>query len=335
AASQDLISAWGPGASSNASTVEQLARASAVDVASKNEMLLRSSIYLDANRDVRLGFRSWNANSQAFDETWGVPPYNLVEVTVRRDVVNTGCGSPQGDAPLNLFFGPAIGNQTASLTATATTVLYPVVGFKIPDDSELTAHVLPIAFDETSWNDVLLGIGQDNFSYDPVTQEITGGSDGIIDFDIYPTNNSNLPSGNRGTVDLGSPNNSTSDLRRQIISGLDDNDLSYFGGTIRVHPDPLLVNGDPGISAGIKSALQSIVGHPRAVPVFRSLSGSGNNATYEIVKFVGVRVLAVKLTGGNKFVIVQSAPFNSVTAIHDKQKPVEVDSILGTSVLLR
>ncbi|MEO1996391.1 MAG: pilus assembly protein TadG-related protein, partial [Planctomycetaceae bacterium] len=42
AASQDLISAWGPGASSNASTVEQLARASAVDVASKNEMLLRS-----------------------------------------------------------------------------------------------------------------------------------------------------------------------------------------------------------------------------------------------------------------------------------------------------
>ena len=335
AASRELISAWGLGAQTNPAMVEQQTRDTAVSIASENEMLQRSSIYVDGVRDVRLGFRSWNENSQSYDETWGIPPYNLVEVTVRRDVLNTGGGSAQADAPLNLFFGPAIGSQTANLTATATTVLYPVVGFKIPDDSELTANVLPIALDESTWDDVVQGIGQDNYSYDPVTQEITQGSDGIIDFDIYPTNNSNLPSGNRGTVDFGNSNNSTKDLKRQIVSGLNDDDLSHFGGAIRVYPNPLLVNGDPGISAGIKSALQSIVGHPRAVPVFRSLSGSGNNATYEIVKFIGIRVLAVKLTGGNKYVIVQSAPFNSATAVTNKQKPVEVDSILSKSVLLR
>lgn len=331
AACQDLAAGWGPGSSSNPETVEQAARATAVAVAANNEMLQRSSTYLDATRDVRMGFRSWDPDNQTFVETWDIPPYNLVQVTVRRDV---GTGQ-NGDAPLNLFFGPAIGQQTANLTAMATAVMYPVIGFKIPEDSELTADVLPIAFDETSWNDVLQGIGQDNYAYDPVNQKVTPGSDGILDFDIYPENNSNLPPGNRGTVDFGSSNNSTQDLKRQIVSGLNDDDLSYFGGSMRVHPDPLFVNGDPGISAGIKSSLQSIIGRPRAMPVFRALSGSGNNATYEIVKFIGIRIMVVKLTGGNKYVIVQSAPFSSAAAVHDKQKSIEVDSILGKSLLFR
>jgi len=331
AACQELAAGWGMGSTSNPSTVEQTARDTAVQIAANNEMMQRSSTYIDPTRDLRLGFRSWDPDNQTFVETWGIPPYNLVEVVVRRDVVN----GPNGDAPLNLFFGPAIGQQTANLTSTATAVMYPVIGFQIAEDSELTADVLPIAFDETTWNDVLQGIGQDNYAYDPVNQEVTPGSDGVLDFDIYPENNSNLPPGNRGTVDFGNSNNSTKDLKRQIVSGLNDDDLSYFGGSIRVHPDPLLVNGDPGISAGIKSSLQSIIGRPRAMPVFRTLSGSGNNATYEIVKFIGIRIMAVKLTGGNKYVIVQSAPFSSPTAVHDKQKSVEIDSILGKSVLFR
>ena len=44
-------------------------------------------------------------------------------------------------------------------------------------------------------------------------------------------------------------------------------------------------------------------------PIFRSVSGPGNNATYTIVKFVGVRVMDVRLTGSmsSKQVTVQPA----------------------------
>ena len=55
--------------------------------------------------------------------------------------------------------------------------------------------------------------------------------------------------------------------------------------------------GDTGISAGVKDELASIIGQTRIIPVFSSVSGNGNNATYVIVRWVGVRVMAVKLTG--------------------------------------
>jgi hypothetical protein len=55
--------------------------------------------------------------------------------------------------------------------------------------------------------------------------------------------------------------------------------------------------------------LTSIKGQPRVIPVFRTVSGPGNNAQYEIVLFVGVRILDVKLTGAmsGKRVIIQPA----------------------------
>ena len=59
----------------------------------------------------------------------------------------------------------------------------------------------------------------------------------------------------------------------------------------------------------MKEELESIKGKPRIIPIFRSVSGNGNNAEYTIVKFVGVRVMYVKLTGSmsSKRVIIQPA----------------------------
>lgn len=72
-----------------------------------------------------------------------------------------------------------------------------------------------------------------------------------------------------------------------------------------------------GLSAGIKTQLSQIIGQPRAIPIFIEVNGNGNNATYTIVKFVGVRVLAVKLIGplSKKHVIVQPCPFGDSTVI--------------------
>jgi hypothetical protein len=161
----------------------------------------------------------------------------------------------------------------------------------------------------------MLGLGTDKYSYNPNTGGTSSGGDGVKEVDLYPYGTSALPPGNRGTVDLGSPNNSTSDLKRQILYGQNATDLSYFGGSVRTDDGPIQLNGDTGISAGIKDELEAIKGQPRLIPLFSQVTGPGNNATYTITRFVPVRIVYVKLTGNPKSVVVQPAPYSSPTVI--------------------
>jgi hypothetical protein len=70
------------------------------------------------------------------------------------------------------------------------------------------------------------------------------------------------------------------------------------------------LNGDTVISAGVKDELASIIGEPRAIPIFENVTGNGNNANYTIVKWQGIRIMAVKLTGSmsKKHVMIQVCP---------------------------
>lgn len=65
-------------------------------------------------------------------------------------------------------------------------------------------------------------------------------------------------------------------------------------------------------------------------------SGNGNNATYTVVKFVGVRIMDVKLSGGpnSRHLTVQPAVFSDSNALRDDLS-VNVDSILSQPVRLR
>ncbi len=69
------------------------------------------------------------------------------------------------------------------------------------------------------------------------------------------------------------------------------------------------LNGDTGISAGIKDELATLIGKTRVIPIFREVNGNGNNANFVIVRWEGVRILDVKLTGkpNQKRVIIQPA----------------------------
>jgi hypothetical protein len=73
------------------------------------------------------------------------------------------------------------------------------------------------------------------------------------------------------------------------------------------------LNGDTGISAGVKDELASIKGKPRIIPIFASVTGPGNNANYTIVAFAGIRIMEVVLTGkqSSKRVIIQPAQVNA------------------------
>ena len=137
------------------------------------------------------------------------------------------------------------------------------------------------------------------------------GSDDIREINLYPQG-VNSP-GNFGTIDIGGNDNSTAVIARQILHGPTRADLAHHGGRLELDDNgELFRNGDSGISAGIKDELRSIIGKPRVIPVYRTVVHNGNNATFTIVAFVGVRILAVELEGNFKRKHVTIQPANVV-----------------------
>ncbi len=329
AAAAELPYGWGTGATYNADQMASTSRTAAHDVAALNPAGGLDSVYLNGARDVRFGQAQWDAGTGTWTKTWGLAPYNMVEVVARRDQGT----SANGDGSLNLFFAPVIGSDTAHLTTTSVCAMPAAVGFSSPGTGK-TVAILPIALDLGTWNAMLAGTGTDAYSYNKTTGAITAGSDGVLEVNLYPTGSTSLSPGNRGTVDIGPSNNSTADLTRQIRYGVNDNDLSYVGGQISFANGPVTLNGDTGLSAGIKDDLAAVKGQSRAIPIFSSVSGPGNNAMYTIVKFVGVRIVDVKLTGSSKYVYVQPAPFVDSSAIPGTGT-ITADTIFGPPSLIQ
>ncbi len=307
----ELSQGLGKGPTMTSSQVVSTANSAAVNVAQHQPNAGQASSYLNTSRDVRYGSLTWNSATGRWNKAYGVAPYNLVEVTLRRDQ----SGSKLGDGRIPLYFSKTLGISDAPMVETSAAGLLPGVGFQIQSNSSATVGVLPIALDQPTWNALMAGVGADKYAYDPATGKVTSGKDGILEVDLYPSGSSLMPPGNRGQVDLGSPNNSTSDVKRQILYGLNAYDLSFFGGKISTENGPILLNGDTGISAGIKAELTQIIGQPRLIPIFSAVSGPGNNAVYTVPKFVPIRILNVQLTGNPKSVAIQPAPFSSSSVI--------------------
>jgi hypothetical protein len=325
----NLLQGFGPGATMNLATVTATAQNAGVTAAAANKAGDMNSVYCNATRDVQLGQYQWNGT--AWTMNWGVTPYNMSRVTLHRDIPGTG-----GDRPLPLFFAPVLGDHTANVHGSATAALLPGIGFTItPGNSTITAGILPIALDVGTWNALMAGVGTDNFAYNPSTGAVTAGSDGILEVDLYPSGSNLMPPGNRGTVDIGTTNNGTNNLVRQILYGLSASDLAPYGGKL-MFDQPLQLDGNPGLSAAIKAPLTAIIGEPRALPIFSAVSGNGANAVYTIVKFVGVRVLDVKLTGSpsQKHVTIQPCPFTDGTVIPGNVTLTK-DSILAPVQLIQ
>lgn len=235
--------------------------------------------------------------------------FNGVTVRVRR--------TEQHNGSVGLFFARVAGIDSCELEAEATaTFLNNFAGFRAPSEPGKNLDLLPFALDKQTWDALLQGTGTDNYHYDPSTGLVSSGTDGILEVNLYPQGTGSP--GNRGTVDIGSSNNSTADISRQIRSGVSESDMAHHGGQLVFNSNgELFLNGDTGISAGVKDDLASIIGKPRIIPIFSAVNGPGNNAQYTIVQFAGVRILYVKLTGSNstKKVIIQPAAVLAAGAI--------------------
>ncbi len=254
--------------------------------------------------DVVIGHLSSFTN-RSVSMTYSNPSsYNAVKVRVRR------VAGQNGEVPL--FFARMIGiNSVPVFTDAMAGVWSNMQGFTAPSDGS-NLSFLPIALDLETWNKLLAQQTSDDWTWDPATETISAGADGVWEANLFPQPTGQP--GNRGTVDVGGSDNSTAVISRQIRQGVTKEDLAPHGGQLVLDENgQLFLNGDTGISAAIKDDLNSIMGQPKIIPIFSDVQGPGNNAMFTIVQFAGVRILEVKLTGSNssKRVIIQ--PANNIT----------------------
>lgn len=305
-AAWDLVNQEALSGSTNYTAIKTDACNSAIQFASLNKVL-NSTVNVPVT-DIEIGYLADPTNSSATMDTASINSPNTVRVTVKRTT------SQNGAVPFAFARVLGFNDQNAQAQATAG-MCTNFNGFRTPSDGS-NLGILPLALDEQSWNSLLAGGGTDEWKWDEATQSVVPGSDGIKEVNLYPQGT--LTPGNRGTIDIGSANNSTADLGRQIREGISPADMAYHGGELKFNSEgKLYLSGDPGISAGIKDDLVSIIGKARTIPLFTEVNGPGNNAVYTIDKFVGVRVLDVKLTGSqsSKRVIIQPATIVAKGAI--------------------
>jgi hypothetical protein len=241
------------------------ARGEVADYAERNEVLGEGpTVSLNAGNaaggDLVLGYLA--------DPTDRVTPldlsqpsqFNSVHIEVRRDAALNGS--------IALTFARIFGLSSVDMAGRATAMVPDrVSGYRVNENTE-NADLLPFALKITYWT-TLLATGangsNDNYTYNPATGTVSSGPDGVPELNLYPgSGGGQLPPGNFGTVDIGSDNNSTADISRQIRYGVNAEDLSYFGGELTLGPDgALTLNGDTGLSAAVKDDLESIKGQPR------------------------------------------------------------------------
>jgi hypothetical protein len=207
------------------------------------------------------------------------------------------------------------GNMSAIASATAVAQTS-INGFEA--NGSLNAKLLPIVLDKPTWQAMMAGQTTDQYSYSASTGTVTAGADGITESQFYPVS-SGSP-GNWGTIKVGVNNNSTSVLGAQIRNGITPGQLATFpNSTIQLDntlsPPSITFQGNPGISAGIKGDLTSIIGVPVVVPIYDLSGGNGNNAWYRVIAFQPARIMSVNFQGNPKYVIIQPALINDDTAI--------------------
>ena len=283
-----------------------MARVTSSDYAAANDvtnnpMYVAANASNDPNGDVVFGYVSDLGGSAESFQTGNVNLYNAVRVRVRKD------SSLNGEVPY--FFARVFGMQGQMLEAQATAaIVRDAKGFQAPADGSYI-DLLPFALDLETWNAWMAGSGDDDWEWDAATKTVQAGTDGKLEINLYPQGTGSP--GNRGTVDIGGANNSTCDIARQILDGISPQDMDDLGKPLEFdHCGKLSLNGDTGISAGVKDELAAIKGQPRVIPVFSLVEGPGNNAEYTIVKWFGIRIMDVKLTGpmSKKHVTIQAAP---------------------------
>lgn len=274
----------------------------AKNYASYNSAGSTTSLVLN-DSDIEFGFMD---SSNNYSSTYtGFP--NTVKVVLRLDSSANGS--------LGLFFGPAVGRSNVSLTATASATIYAGTVNSFSTSSE-NVGMLPVAYDQKLWND-FVSTGKDP------SGTITTDANGVPELLVYPEPG-NKYKGNFGWISLDDNHASANDLRGWINDGMTSSDVNAL---IAAQVIPL----SNGISAwdwqgttGFKSSdvqdVNNYVGKTFILPLFtpynngsnytdsnsyQAQSGQGSNSYYNVVQFVGIKV--VQSSDTNRQIMIQPA----------------------------
>jgi len=215
-------------------------------------------------------------------------PPNSVRVTIPMSHAHA-------NGAVTLFFARALGLLDAEAQATATaTVWYPAL--------------LPFATSASNWESLATGGSGDVYSYEPGRNSfgVALGADGLSEVTMFPGpwDGSDMPPGNFGLLQIGPDGGVLEAIRRQIDMGPSVADMDVHGGALASGDQ---VPGRTGIKSSSKHAFLGgwadgrtfggMLGRPRMLPLYQSVTGNGDNGTYTLDRFVAVRLMALKIDG--------------------------------------
>jgi hypothetical protein len=138
--------------------------------------------------------------------------------------------------------------------------------------------------------------------------------------------------GSFGLLDTGPPANNVPAFRNWINNGETPNDISYLVNNNLVPVSlgsPKSWKCGPGLNNTLVAAFDSVMWEPNLIPLFIAVeypsaangytyiaaSGTGQDATYAIVGFVGVAVSSARVNGANLDICIQPMAVVVPTAV--------------------
>jgi hypothetical protein len=264
-----------------------------------------SSLTLNKS-DVECGYTDSSGNYTPYSS--GQPFPNTVKVTMRMDSSANGS--------LGLFFAPVIGNNSTDLKANAAAVLMggSINNFNSPGSN--TIGMLPMTYDVNSWKNFL----QTGQAPDGTTSVSTFNS--LPQLQVYP---SVKDSGNFGQLSLDDSHVGNSTEIGWVDNGMASSDLSALQSAdlipLSSHASAWDWQGNTGFKASLVMEVNSYdcqtyptktfilpLFTPYALDTapggYQAGTGQGANYFYNIVQFVGIKIMP---GGGNRQVVVQPA----------------------------
>jgi Flp pilus assembly protein TadG len=266
-----------------------------------------------------VSFSYWDGSNPRVPASFPSEFPNSVTVVTRRD--------DSANGPLKLFFGQVFGISSVPLTATATATIYAGDISNLQVIPGVNAHILPVAFDMNFWTSFAkTGVSPDGNTY--------LATNGLPQLQVYP-DFGDAP-GAFGLLDVGIPSNSTPAFRSWIDAGQTPNDINYL---VNHNLLPVSLNAPeawkdgPGLKSTLVTNFQSVMGEANLLPLFKPVTaygtdgtyqaaaGSGQNATFEIVGFVGVTVTQADGSGSSMTIKIQPMATLDPTAVVSNPVP--------------